>query len=427
MGNKQYLAAVRDQYENYPYPYRAPADEKHRLIEIGLERLDLINFYCFKGACDFNQFRVLVAGGGTGDSVIFLAEQLKDKAAEIWYVDISKASMDIAKERAKQRNLTNINWLHTSLLSIDEDIGKFDYISCTGVLHHLADPLLGLKSLKRLLKDSGAMGLMLYGEYGRTGVYQMQQLMKMINVKEQQLAAKVINTKKILANLPPTNWFSHNEKFLVDHNNGDDNGLVDLLLHEQDRAYSILEVYDLLAESALHLVEFSDVKMRMSYRPEQHITDPDLLNHIKQRPIKEQHGIAELLVGAFKKHEFYASLGTDTQASFNELSNIPFFFPTNVYGNLGSQLADAMLANPNKVIAMKHSSGFEFDLPATQLNYLIFKNIDGNNSLKVIFEQVRSELNDPNMSDEQLTTYFRQCFIQFQQLDWILLRASKVK
>ena len=159
------------------------------------------------------------------------------------YLKKVETNMNIAKQRAVKRRLTNINWLHTSLLSLDENIGKFDYISCTGVLHHLDDPLLGLKTLKNLLNDAGAMGLMLYGEYGRTGVYQMQQLMKMINVNENQLADKVINTKKILANLPETNWFTHNEKFLVDHINGEDNGLVDLLLHEQDRAYSILDVY----------------------------------------------------------------------------------------------------------------------------------------------------------------------------------------
>lgn len=424
MGNKQYLKKVRDQYESYPYPYREPSDESSRLVEVAIERLDLINFYCFKGACDFNQFRVLVAGGGTGDSVIFLAEQLKDNTAEIWYVDISQASMEIAKQRAKERNLTNINWLHGSLLSISEDIGKFDYISCTGVLHHLDEPLLGLQSLKHLLNESGAMGLMVYGKYGRTGVYQMQQLMRMINANEEYLSNKVTNTKKILANLPETNWFTHNEKFIVDHIKGEDNGLVDLLLHEQDCAYSILEVYELLEQSGLQFVEFNDVKMRMSYRPEQYITDNDLLKEIKQRPIKEQHGIAELLVGAFKKHEFYASVSVDTKASFSTLSNVPFFFPRSLYDNLGSQLAEAMLANANKSISMKHISGFEFDLAASQLNYLIFKNIDGKNTLQVIFDLVRTELKEQSLDNNQLVAYFSQCVKPFRQLDWILLRAS---
>ena len=118
----------------------------------------------------------------------------------------------------------------------------------------------------------------------------------------------------------------------------------------------------------MQFVELNDVKLRTSYRPEQYITDNNLLKEIKQRPIKEQHGIAELLVGAFKKHEFYASVGVDTKASFSTLSNVPFFFLENLYENLGSQLAEAILANGNRSISIKNISLFEFDLAMFKLN-----------------------------------------------------------
>lgn len=81
----------------------------------------------------------------------------------------------------------------------------------------------------------------------------------------------------------------------------------------------------------MQFVELNYVKLRTSYRPEQYITDNNLLKEIKQRLIKEQHGIAELLVGAFKNHEYYASVGVDTKVSFSTLSNVPFFFPENLY------------------------------------------------------------------------------------------------
>ncbi len=308
MQTEKYLKNVRSQYENYPYPPRAPEDEKHRLIEIAMDRLALINFYCFKGEDTFENARILVAGGGTGDSTIYLAEQLRHTQSEVVYLDISQASMLIAKQRAEQRNLTNITWVHGSILALAEyGIGSFDYISCTGVLHHLENPLAGLLALKSVLKPSGAMGLMLYGEYGRAGVYQMQKLMKIINKNEPQLNNKINNTRKTLAQLPKSNWFCHNQELINDHKALGDSGLVDLLLHEQDRAYSIEDIYSLLNDSNLHFVAFSDVKMRLSYRPEQYISDPELLSKIKQLSEQEQHHIAELLVGAFKKHEFYVS------------------------------------------------------------------------------------------------------------------------
>src|SRR5690606_33784292 len=97
-----YLDNVRQQYEALLYPPRDPQDERRRLLEVQIDRLPLINFYCFKGQHTFQGARVLVAGGGTGDSTIYLAEQLRERGGEVVYVDISGASMQVAKERAAQ-------------------------------------------------------------------------------------------------------------------------------------------------------------------------------------------------------------------------------------------------------------------------------------------------------------------------------------
>jgi hypothetical protein len=81
---------VRRQYERLPDPHRDPEDERKRLLITGLDDLDVVNQYCFRGERDFQQpFRALVAGGGTGDSVVFLAEQLRDCPAEVHYLDLS--------------------------------------------------------------------------------------------------------------------------------------------------------------------------------------------------------------------------------------------------------------------------------------------------------------------------------------------------
>lgn len=242
-----YLSGVRNQYEQHPYPPREPELERTRLLEMLIDRLSTINHYCFKGEFDFEGARVLVAGGGTGDSTIYLAEQLHRRNAEVVYLDISRASMAVAQHRANLRRIENITWKHASVLDLSPDTdGLFDYISCTGVLHHLADPGEGLRRLKSVLKPTGGMGLMVYGKYGRTGVYQMQQLMRLVNRNETDLAGKIANTRRMLDQLPSSNWFRHNESFLNDHKRLGDAGLVDLLLHEQDVAYGITELHELL-------------------------------------------------------------------------------------------------------------------------------------------------------------------------------------
>jgi hypothetical protein len=68
---------VRQQYELLPYPARDPREEAQRLIEGSPSHLLELNHYLFAGARDFARpFRALVAGGGTGDALIMLAQHL---------------------------------------------------------------------------------------------------------------------------------------------------------------------------------------------------------------------------------------------------------------------------------------------------------------------------------------------------------------
>ena len=235
-----YLPEVRNQYEALPYPACDPQDEHRRLARTWLEDLPMVNHYCFAGRQSFrNGFRALVAGGGTGDATIFLAEQLRHSNAEVVHLDLSQASIAIARERAAIRGLSNIRWVHDSLLNLPTlGLGHFHYVNCSGVLHHLANPDAGFAALRNMLAPDGAIGLMVYARTGRTGVYQMQALMRLVNGTEQDVQCKIDNTRDLLASLPAGNWFKRGENLYHDHLAGDA-GIYDLLLHSQDRAYSI--------------------------------------------------------------------------------------------------------------------------------------------------------------------------------------------
>jgi hypothetical protein len=275
------------------------------------------------------------------------------------------------------------------------------------------------------LKPAGAMGVMIYGKYGRTGVYQMQKLMRLINSDETDLSAKIRNTRQVLAQLPSTNWFRHNESFLSDHKNLGDSGLVDLLLHEQDVAYSIEHVHQLLAETGLNFVEFTDPRMRLACRPETYIRDPALLEKIGRLDRVKQQAIAELMAGLFMKHEFYASQQPDCQARFGSLSHVPFFLPERSYRTLGPQISAAMRQRPNQLIPLRHESGMEFGLRSNPVSAAIFAQIDGARSWGQIFANAR--LTGLEHSDQELLAFFRPTFEQFAQYDWMLLREESAR
>src|SRR6201989_1254729 len=179
------LDDVRAQYEALPYPPRDPRDEAIRLVTGTPSHILEVNHYLFAGRLNFNRpFRALVAGGGTGDACIMLAQQLADRRcpAEGVYLALSWASRQVCEARAKARGLRNVQFLTGSLLDLPTmNIGQFDYIDCTGVLHHLPDPAAGMKALVSVLQPEGGIGVMLYGEYGRTGVYTLQEMLRSLS------------------------------------------------------------------------------------------------------------------------------------------------------------------------------------------------------------------------------------------------------
>lgn len=295
--------SVKQQYEAYPYPARDPAEESRRLITGSPGFLPELNHYVFGGRGDFKQpLRVLVAGGGTGDGLIHLAQYLAASggAHEVVYLDLSAASRAIAEARAKTRGLTNIRFVTGSLLDVSQLApGPYDYIDCCGVLHHLADPGAGLRTLASQLKPGGGMGLMVYGEYGRAGVYPLQAALRQLTGDEMP-QQQVATAKRLLAELPETNAFARNP-FLVDHKNGDA-GLYDLLLHSQDRAYTVPQLQALVAAAGLAIAAWIEP---CRYDPLTYLKDAALRARAAALPLAEQAALAERLCGSLKTHVVY--------------------------------------------------------------------------------------------------------------------------
>ena len=400
-----YLHAVRRQYEALPYPPCNPENDRTRLVLTWLEDLPMINHYCFAGKQSFqNNFRALVAGGGTGDATIFLAEQLKASNAEVVHLDMSLASIALARRRADIRGLTNITWVHASLLDLPAlGLGEFDYINCSGVLHHLADPDAGLQALRGALKGGdlvtaqspGAMGLMVYATVGRTGVYQMQALMRMINAPEEASSddaqRKIAATRDLLASLPASNWFKRGEDLHGDHNIGDA-GVYDLLLHSQDRSYSVGELFDWLqTDNGLHL-EFSDLQRgRSPYLPHMVLGSkpPAMKGALRNRSRRQQYEMAELMTGSIITHSLYATTSASCTAPYGDAAYIPFFFHEPLTGEVAAQV---FASNKGQPFVLKHQhSGTTVMVNPGKYAPQILRLIDGKRSFGEIFDQFRAD------------------------------------
>lgn len=433
-----YLPEVRKQYEALPYPPCDPEDDRSRLARTWLEDLPMINHYCFAGKQSFqNNFRVLVAGGGTGDATIFLAEQLralKAENAQVVHLDMSQASIEIAQRRAEIRGLTNITWVQDSLLNLPAratELGRFDYINCSGVLHHLADPDLGLKALLSVLriddKLPGAIGMMVYGAVGRLGVYQIQRLMCMINDKSdatvQDMKRKITNTRDLLACLPSTNWFMRGEELHHDHKDGDA-GIYDLLLHSQDRAYTVSELYDWLCSYGMHL-NFSDVQRgRAPYLPHMvlGLQPPVMLPMLRKLPLRQQHEMAELMIGNLITHSLYLTQSENCAAPYGDGLYIPFFYHEPITGESAAQ---AFSSNQGKPFMLKHQhSGVSLTVNPGRYGPQLLRLIDGQKSFQEIFDAFRTAWRGQAIAPDNSALFadFADCYETLNALELILLR-----
>jgi SAM-dependent methyltransferase len=379
---------VRAQYEGYPYPQRDPADETKRLIIGSPSHLREIEHYLFAGRLpSARPFRALVAGGGTGDGLIMLAQHLADAgvAAEITYLDLSGAARAIAEARAEARGLDGIRFVSGSLLELGQLApGPYHYIDCCGVLHHLDSPAAGLEALVAELAPEGGIGLMVYGGLGRTGVYPVQAMLRQIAPAAADGgppdAERLRLARRLLAALPTSNWLRRNA-LVGDHLQGGDAGLYDLLLHDVDRAFTVPELAALVADAGLAVTGFIEPAR---YDPASYLADPALLKRLAGLDRLGRAAFAERLAGNMKAHACYLApraRAAEAVARPDGPEAVPVFRELD-----GPTLAKGL--KPGAPLVIEHG-GIRMRFPLPRLAAAIARLIDGRLSLGEIHRALR--------------------------------------
>lgn len=93
-------------------------------------------------------------GCGTGTMTDFLAITVGEKG-HVYAVDISKESLDIAKEKIEKLGIKNVTFLNTDIESMNFPENAADLVYSRFVFMHLSQREKVLSSLKKLLKSSG--------------------------------------------------------------------------------------------------------------------------------------------------------------------------------------------------------------------------------------------------------------------------------
>jgi SAM-dependent methyltransferase len=298
-------AALAAQYEAYPYPLRDPREEARRLVVGSPSHLREVDHWVFGAHRPAAlPLRALVAGGGSGDATVMLAQQMASagRAGQVTWLDRSAAARKVAEARVAARGLGNVGFEEGSILDLGASgLGPFDYIDCCGVLHHLPDPAAGLAALVSVLAPGGGVGLMVYAPHGRTGVYMVQDALRLLAPATEPPAWRVDMAKRLWRQLPETNWLRRNP-WITDHVKGGDAGIYDLLLNPRDVAFDIPALAALVDGAGL---EIRCLVEPFRYDPEAVLTDPRLRERIAGLGLVQRAALAEAAAGNMGIHIAY--------------------------------------------------------------------------------------------------------------------------
>ncbi len=312
-------AHLAAQYEAYPYPQRDPKDEKKRLVVGSPSHLREVDWWVFgANRPRARPLRALVAGGGTGDATIMLAAHMErfGQPGTVTYLDRSEAALRIAQARAAARGLDNIVWERRSLLDLPQSgLEPFDYIDCCGVLHHLPDPAEGLAALLSVLAPAGGLGLMVYAPHGRTGVYMLQDALRLLTPADEMPALRLDMARRVMRHLPDSNWLRFNRNF-ADHLTGGDAGLYDLLLNPRDRAFDVPALHALLHGAGLAVTALMEP---MRYDPATYLPDPKLRARAAALDPVARAALAEAVTANMSTHVAYCVRAAERTAPANPM------------------------------------------------------------------------------------------------------------
>ncbi len=240
---------------------------------------------------------ILIAGCGTSQAARYA---LREPNARITAIDVSDTSLRHTRDLQRKYNLENLE-LHQLPIESVREIGRtFDLVVCTGVLHHLPDPDYGLCALRDVLRPSGAMRLMVYARYGRAGIYMMQEYCRLLEINASALDLRSLGDalEALSADHPISGLLRRSKDFWRPE------AMADALLHPQDRAYTVPELYAWLDRCGMSFGRWIEQAPYLA-QCGMLASSPHALR-LASLSSRQQHAAAELIRGTMVSHSFTA-------------------------------------------------------------------------------------------------------------------------
>ena len=156
----QVTKKVTDFYKDSPFPNYKIEDNKDTILTKGDKNLLTSQFKKFIG---YNK-NVLEVGCGTGQISNYFSIGTNNNVVGL---DPTIESLNLASNFARNNNIQNVKFINADIF---DDVLKdnfFDFIWCSGVLHHTKNPYNAFQIITKSLKNEGYILIGLYNKIGR--------------------------------------------------------------------------------------------------------------------------------------------------------------------------------------------------------------------------------------------------------------------
>ena len=156
----QVTKKVTDFYKESPFPNYKNDDNKSTILAKGNKNILASQFKKFIG---YNK-NVLEVGCGTGQISNYFSIGTNNNVVGL---DPTIESLKLASNFAKKNDIQNVKFVNADIF---DDVLKdnfFDFIWCSGVLHHTKSPIEAFRIITKSLKNEGYILIGLYNKIGR--------------------------------------------------------------------------------------------------------------------------------------------------------------------------------------------------------------------------------------------------------------------
>ncbi len=250
---------IRQQFDLTPYP-NLPTNQSGVEGDRGVIVHSFVSAWYAKTQRVSDRRDLTILDVGCGSGVTTLALAIANPNAKIVGIDLSEASLQLARDRLSYHGFPHVEFRNLSLEEIsrltEENDEQFDYINCEDTLYLVSDPVVGLQAMRSVLAPEGILRTNVHSFYQRADFFRAQALTRLLGFLDRNPTEteynQVYSIMEALGDgtlLKASTWTPSDKSFGF--------VLVNYLLQE-DKGFTIPEVFQMLRSANLEFIGMID-------------------------------------------------------------------------------------------------------------------------------------------------------------------------